>query len=395
MPGHQNVTVDISQHPKVINKAETPRHDVIGDLHGNTMYLIFFLIERGYLTLNKEEDYDKLKMLYDFVGEIEHESDIDDEVRATLPDILKLFHNILDNAIFQMQASKITFLGDMFADRGHNDISTLIVLLYLHNKGINYNITLSNHDVAFLYFMLNEHWLYDDFQSLMKNNASRSIKGVYHFLKVGAITLDALSDLVNLALMPHLVLFDYSEYDDTFVQWTHAPTGDEILRAFLLYFKIDIRAPLSLDENNRIKIINAINNGFKKVIKNAELLKSIINSIHGKSKKSDSAEEHPFAYITWHRYSGAKTLERADEIIYGHGHDTPGKVEQSHEKYICLDGGLGKNDDQLSGEYQIFSCPWAPKKQLTYSRLFSTTDFSTEKPVVRQCGRFTITRLKK
>lgn len=394
MPENQKIDVDISQHPKIINKAETPRHDVIGDLHGNTMYMIFFLIERGYLTLNDEADYVALKQLYDFVGEIEHESDIDDEVRAALPDIIKLFHKILDNATFQSQASKITFLGDMLADRGNNDIFTLIVLLHLHNKGINYNITLSNHDVAFLYFMLNQQWEKDEFKPLMLNGASRSVMGVYYFLKVEAITADKLLSMMNQALIPHLLLFDYSECDDTFIQWTHAPTGDEALITFISYFNITLNASSLSDNNHRVKVINEINKEFKKVIQNKSSLKHIINLAQGECGKNDSAEESPFAYITWHRYGNVDTLERADEITYGHGHDTPAEPKEEYKKHICLDGKLGKNDDQLSEAYQIFSCPWSQKNQLINMLQFFNVA-PEDKVEVEKRGRFTITRVKK
>lgn len=400
--GDKYPQVDISKHPEVINKAESPRHDVIGDTHGNAMYMIFFLIERGYLTLADKSHYDDLKR----ICETDYKALFAKGEIAQTKYLFRKFITILSQATFDAQNSKITFLGDMLADRWTNDTFTLILLLLLHRAGINYNITLSNHDAVFLSFIFDKLWTQDTFQSKLKNKTDRSAEGLFDFIKQGIVDAEEIKNIVKEAFLSHLVLFDYSQYTEghnkeQFVQWTHAPTGDEILTSLLYKFNI----PLVLNPNisQRKTLLDNINQAFKSKIIDEQQLKQILDEIHGQHQVNLGMA---YLYITWNR--GSRLLSRAEDIHYGHGHHTPQKNNNLNKlkNYICLNGELGKANSEKNvtepgcvieeGIYQVFSCSWQPPEPINDPNRFFSVKPENPKPPeeenVEIRGRFRITR---
>ena len=57
---------DLSQHPQTIGNAADIKNSMlaIGDLHGNAMKAIYFLIRYGVMTLENEADYETLHNIY-------------------------------------------------------------------------------------------------------------------------------------------------------------------------------------------------------------------------------------------------------------------------------------------------------------------------------------------
>ncbi len=115
----------------------------LGDLHGNALKLVHFLVREGVLRVSKD-DY------YNWVNLYRLESA---ENKTQLKEIhLSSLNDWLQRVEVVKVGPKVRFLGDLLCDRGANDYFTLKILEKLVTGGRKIEIILSNHDLGFLYF---------------------------------------------------------------------------------------------------------------------------------------------------------------------------------------------------------------------------------------------------
>lgn len=205
---------DLYVYPQVGEKITT--HVCLGDLHGNTVKLLYFLIKEDILRL-KEEDYLALVAIYKI------------DKRYLTSDDLNRFKHILNSANVNTLRS-VLLLGDDLADRGHNDYFTLLVLNKLHQAKVHVEILLSNHGMAFL------KYFYGGALDNLGMHAQfiESLVNLDFLINSGLVTRADLNSLVNKSYIPKLKAFSYSlSSTNELTLYSHAPVGLETVRHFI------------------------------------------------------------------------------------------------------------------------------------------------------------------
>lgn len=130
--------VDIRRHPEPSKMMEPVSSVTIGDLHGNALKLLYFLIREGVLSLADPNQYAAFVEIYcKSIDEI------------TIQDI-KAMRSIVNKSSVNNKI-KVCLIGDEFADRGSNDYFTLLLLQRLNEGQVKLEITISNHGFEFIY----------------------------------------------------------------------------------------------------------------------------------------------------------------------------------------------------------------------------------------------------
>jgi hypothetical protein len=129
--------VNIYQMPEAITLP--PYSQVtVGDLHGNTMKLLFMLVKHGVIKEMTDDIYELLVETYTFA----HKEGLKDYIISWyVKALIELEYN---------PSIGIRLIGDELCDRGSNDYLTLILLNQLHRNKVPVEIILSNHGIDFL-----------------------------------------------------------------------------------------------------------------------------------------------------------------------------------------------------------------------------------------------------
>lgn len=132
----ETLMADINHAPKVVSPK--PNYfSTVGDMHGNTMKLIWVLLYLGIIRLpHHQEQYEQLWELYHT------------PYKAQSFTLFEAFLDILKTASFHPEHTKgLILIGDLLADRGQNDLFTIKVFEQLKTHQVPCEILLSNHDV--------------------------------------------------------------------------------------------------------------------------------------------------------------------------------------------------------------------------------------------------------
>ena len=209
----------------------------IGDAHGNTLRIIYDLVYSGSIKISSDELW---KYLIDIMSSA-------DQAKLTDEQYNNFIKILFEDITIIKDAPKIVFLGDLLSDRQSNDILTLVLLHMLKQKGLQYKIILSNHDLLFLRFHLLKVKEYID----LYPNCGRSLLNYAQFCKIGTDEEIARSaelglDLLYGSYLSNLEIFDYKSDLKLFV--SHATVGMEqikklfvVLKIFELYMALDVK----------------------------------------------------------------------------------------------------------------------------------------------------------
>ena len=136
-----HTNLDLTKYPGRLPKETIPSTLVIGDLHGNPILLIHILIMYRVIKLQKDP-YDDLYNLFAIDQLLSH------DVYYQINRVIFILNLVM--GVRKKKVQKIIFLGDMLADRGCNDYY-MLVILHVLDRTIDYSITISNHDLEFIY----------------------------------------------------------------------------------------------------------------------------------------------------------------------------------------------------------------------------------------------------
>ena len=100
--------VTITKYPESISSNPKGSTVTFGDMHGNTMKLLWNLIQEGVIKIGSQE-FDQMWKAYR-ENDVETFISLIDRIEVVRPDL------------------KVRLIGDVFADRGQNDYFTLKVL---------------------------------------------------------------------------------------------------------------------------------------------------------------------------------------------------------------------------------------------------------------------------
>lgn len=213
--------VDLKSHPashespqknKFLQSNSSSHWVTVGDLHGNPLKLLHFLLLNRVAFLS-EESYLKFVRIYLEVNQ--------DPTR--LQNHLTSIQAILEEIIIDPKGH-LCFLGDMLADRGPHDYLTLILMEKLIdnlNKEGGLEILLSNHDASFI----ESHYSEDPYDYLY-GESYRSKHSLHHALESGLTTqerIDALFD--KFKKFYKLVSYELNADGQVKALFTHAPSS--------------------------------------------------------------------------------------------------------------------------------------------------------------------------
>lgn len=299
----------------------------IGDLHGNALKLLHFIIKHEIVESNNN-DYQQFVDIYRKDNNALQREDLD-----------KIKH-ICENLIIKDKI-KICLIGDVLADRGQNDYFTLLLLNKLHKESIPLEIMLSNHDFTFI-------------ESLEKNGIFRSKRLCGD--AVFGCSMHQLQDLIDKELLekneiislfresylPHLKLLSYviNDYDEI-TYFSHASIDEEVITNFTKKMEVLFRANTTTQLANSI---TAINHSFQQNYVAKSLIHTLVtDELHVK-------KDNPIYFSMWNRnYEILQESKRPYKINRVYGHDSSGP---ELEGVYCLDNSLGASLDDHTEEYK-------------------------------------------
>lgn len=383
----KDIAVDISYYPELIEQRSAHDEITIGDAHANTLKVIYFLIQNGVLKLKKgQEDYQELKRVYELPLEICSDSDdesdqaqyeITDDTRSKIKEALFNFTTILDNAEIG-DIGLVRFIGDLTADRGNNDLFTLLVLEKLHNSGVKVENLISNHDVEFIHFVESDCLIDQVYGSLstMPPAQVRSVHGLKCFFYNDLISLERFETLYKI-YCSQLRFFSYTKGngENEMILFSHAPTGLEVIPELIRISNIE--CPSYMHSNEGIAsectkqdleaIIDNLNSYFMSDFKS--LYRLIENTFEDFCKKysipSFIPATYPILRLCWNRDTNNFTLPKQFSLILCHGHDMSSPING-----VCLDNSLGKySKGGLQADH--FRESWYQNEGRSFIRFFS------------------------
>ncbi len=353
----------------------TPRPSTtysVGDTHGNAIALFRYIHSMGLVKIATTL-YNELLTIYGQPVASLTRSDLD-RFRVILAESFQAVEARTD-----VTGIKVRLFGDLLADRGSNDIFTLMLLdeFRIRYPDITIVILLSNHDKAFLRVYLDgslfnpsvlEDTLEPDFmvgdRHAIQANSVRNLKSL---INRSLVTQTELTAIMNAAYLPFLTLIDYMVRGTEIDIMSHAPleyypiiglTPDSTKTALgLTPGMIPTIAMLPV-------MLDAINVLFKPILDlttgsygfSPEVTRSLI---------APPAADNPLWYITMARLMHIKCLRTnfrhmtpTDYTIrFRHGHDGSTSVSRiSGIDYVSYNNEFGKEGPRLfSGEAEGFA----------------------------------------
>lgn len=328
----------------------------IGDLHGNAIKLLYFLLKHQIATNLNAKKYAKLVQVY--------KTPVDSLTREQF----NLFNAILDKINFSTECT-LRFLGDECADRGSNDYFTLKLFSRLQESHINFEILLSNHGLEFIDGFERTDYFSKPFKNQgIHSSCICSLSNLLHLLHKDFVSSNQLKLLIDTAYKPFLKVLSYTLHQQSITIYTHAAVGLKVVKDFARFFKV------KFDNSNNALLATCIDqiNGKYQCIINSNKLHRFYNpkklNLYGICSDLITA---PIENITWNRtydyldrliedihdpevesYFINVEIKNAKNVLFditwGHGHDLNDPLK--HHVY-SLDNVLGKEKFLNKGKY--------------------------------------------
>lgn len=346
-----------------------------GDLHGNIINFIRFLIREGVMVLDQASHYSEIITIYEA-----HERYLK-EKNPKVIDGIRRFEEIIHSATY-VKPGMICQLGDETAGSGQNDWFFLLMMEQLGKTGIPIEVMLSNHGVEFLrnYF----------------NNTLRNAKSILHEQAKSLLNLSKLlqmdqsllgddisenraNNIIQKYYLPNIKLLSYSTSPLTarphMTVYSHAPIGMETIAAICESLIISYNTKTIYD---LCQTINTINNyaehNLKKII---QFIMNEVKEYHEDIGMSAISVKFPFLRLIWNHALDDYDLVTQDLVNFNHGHTGPRENRKS-KTHVNLDTLLGRKDllpklNSRKYAYAICRIPYqaeithgkTPLKQLT------------------------------
>ncbi len=391
---------DLTQYPKDKIDAQGPSI-TIGDLHGNALKFIYFLAKYNVLKIT-EEQYNVLQNIYNSKNEL------------TAEDFAQ-FEDILKNAECD-KTKLVRLIGDTLADRGRNDYLTLLVYQCLANKGVDFELLLSNHDMEFFeaYFKSD----YNPYLSFLHAPPSpnrpisqvQSLVGLHQSLETNVVNKETIESMVKTVILPRCKLVSCETGHNNVTIYSHAPITVGTVEQ--LADKFEIEQDCQTVEGT-ITTVAAINERFLETFnsENFSMLYTDDESFAAASPMADPAKvNNPVLKCIWARKldpKDARTNKRGYGVSFVHGHTGPGAadifksywnpkkiIDLQGAKYFNLDSYCGREDlkDEIKRGKDALVVYESPKGTLTEVQhkaleiINQLGDFKAKKDVIDSIG---------
>ncbi len=378
----KNVTtidnLDLTKPPKKDGKWKSvasgnPKEIILGDLNGCPELIANILCQQGLIEIS-EDNYRTLveenKKHLEWFAEYKKD-DTDRNAREytkggkkykSLRENLDKIKKAIDN-IKVTEANKdalLHLIGDVLADRGPNDFITLYLLQHLEKNGLNYRVSLSNHDD---YFLREDNGL--DAQSNSLINMQKMLDAPLDVLT------DKEKDLLEAAKKNYRQRIEpvsYSIEADADGKMkkinicNHAISGPATLKALIEKYKDDFLKGITYKDGTPEELcqtIDAVNKKFKELVQTPGKYEKIINQewryiggqyssgFGGENMTKEHRAEAPLLFLCWNRaepevFDDDKWPTYPDiEIVNYHGH-CGGKTLKYSPERENLDTGIGR-----------------------------------------------------
>ena len=325
----------------------------IGDLHGNAIKLLHFLLRHGVIKFKDEISepatyYHKFVTLYDQCGDITrlYLDNNHDSALQKLTEIIAQFNQLVSQLEIKNKSVLVRLLGDELADRGSNDYLTLRLLALLQENNIQITIIMSNHNSEFIkaYENLLQHNSFDPQGGIMPEQKC-SLYGLKLLLDEGVLSQADLASLVNNTWQPALKILDYTLNEHGISLFTHAPVKFDIIQIISRHLGVNYH-----DSSKEIlgTTIDHINARFQRILQENTAHDWLnTNKIDQPDKMTDAEINYaPLIYMIWNRWNASIDTANARpavinkyQVCYVHGHDA---FTSAFKHVINLDTPCGK-----------------------------------------------------
>ncbi|MBL7481226.1 Dot/Icm T4SS effector Wip [Legionella bononiensis] len=342
---HQLISeqVDIYQFPDVCYPAKENTQITIGDLHGNSMKLMFMLVKQGITTNVTKEQYDKLTALYN-----------KNVVDLTKQDIEE-FNKIIAGITFNKTA--ITLIGDELADRGSNDYFTLKILEKLKEQQVPVKIIISNHSIEFLQacekYETTKHFR----PPMLMDGHADSLVNLNTLVEKGIVSAEEVLKLAQNAYKPNIKAISYSLNEDSseITLYSHSGIGLNILRGLADQFNVPYKDSSAVE---LAKTIDKINQKFQEHVQQGTVHTLCPpDAMYAGYTGYTDLTKTPLVCAMWNRLY--KIMERPANhkgyrLVYVHGHDPKDPdQDQEHVRNLDANNNLGKLIYMNQGTYEV------------------------------------------
>ncbi|VVC74973.1 hypothetical protein AQUSIP_02470 [Aquicella siphonis] len=242
----QSEYVDIYQYPTKIARLNEKADVVFGDLDGNAIKFLYFLIREGILDL-QPADYQKLVSIY--------QTPIERLSKAAISE----FHHVVSNAKISQPLPKIHMIGDDLADRGQNDLFTLFIYEKLNKEKADFEVLHSNHGAQFL--KQYDIGLDNENMTLYRgahHSFGLSLHNMQDLLDRELISLQEVTGLVDQHYLPRLKLLSYIVENDQLKILSHAPVDESRVKNLAALFGVTYTEASAQDMAAMLDRINNI-----------------------------------------------------------------------------------------------------------------------------------------
>lgn len=338
-PSIKTLNADLSNYPTEIIHHPPEKELTFGDMHGNALKLIYLLVQNGVMNL-KADQYNSLRSIY---NKKNNELELKD---------IEVFEAILNSTTYN-PCALVRLIGDELADRGNNDLFTLLVMRALAKNKVPFRITLSNHSVIALKQFHQEK---NDRQNRLIQGQQNSVDQMWALLEQPELKTykeKALSIVDNI-YKPSLCLIDYNIMGErphqSLTLFTHAPVGLETIQA--IADKFQIRYEDSSIES-LTKCIDAINERAFQAFQNQTFTRDYFDPDLYQNDNSS-----PFAKLFWGRKLEGFNHQPMGQfkVQMVHGHVGPDDEQTRHYLLTNLDNNLGKFPNRSDvGNYPVYA----------------------------------------
>lgn len=356
---------DLSQYPLILQNPSAT-HVSMGDLHGNTMKLLYILIEEGVMKM-PPEDYRSLFQIYS-------------KPMGTLTGFdLSNFEKIVQRAEI-IPGKNITLVGDELADRGNNDFFTLSVFKKMSASELNFDILVSNHSLEFLRFY--EYKAASPFTNRIL--PITSLDGLIKTINDGCIAKPSIDDMVLEHYLPRLKAISYTISPETHdvTLFTHAPIGLETIEQLAIRYDIVYQ---DRTRDDLINTIDKINAAFLTELRDGRFVEKFYGQMDG---LRDAHSKLPFSYpidspfyrLVWTREldKHTKTNPSGDyQVRFVHGHVGSTDNPKEHE---AVYKNIPKTQTHLYENLDTFFGHTVPRDNVTGAEVKHCTRASNELP---------------
>lgn len=311
-----------------------------GDTHGNAIALVRYLYEAGIINISQEQ-YIELIKIYEIDSLIRDRSALNQKVLQRFRDILRdgFSHAQVPNGV------TLRCFGDMLADRGSNDLLSLLVLLEMRLafpelRGV---ILLSNHDKCLLSNYLRGA-LAPGEKLTMELSPCNSLTRLKWLIDNHIVPYEEVEAMIQKAYLPALKLVDYVRREDGSIDiMGHAPlTLSAIDKAMHEFLPANHHKDIYASVDDVAYVLDQLNIMFSEGLMDKE-------SFMFKALTTRPSGTNPIYNFIWPRLTdiGPEIKTPSYNYRFRHGHDgSPGEVTIHGVTYIGYNSIFGKATPQ-------------------------------------------------